>query len=87
MDRENVDYIVVHLDVDAIGGSLYPLANVPNFTSAGFEAIMAALEVFLQSEKAARLVIAEINPGHDPSAEMTRRLVDGVVPFLGARRM
>lgn len=84
--EERVDYVVVHLDVDAIDGSVFPLANVPNFTGAGFAAVMAALEVFLQSEKAAGLVVAVVNPDHDPGAEMTGRLVGEVVRLLAARR-
>lgn len=84
--EKRVDHIIVHLDVDSIDASLYPLANVPNFTGAAFEAIMKALEVFLGSEKAAALVIAEVNPDHDPGAKMTERLVDEVTGYLASRR-
>lgn len=84
--EDRVDYIVVHLDVDAIDVFWYPLANIPNFSGAGFEAVMAALEVFLGSEKAAALVVAEVNPDHDPGAKMMERLVDEIVKFLSARR-
>lgn len=81
-----VDRILVHLDVDSIDGSMWPLANVPNFTGAGFEDIMKAVEVFLQSRKVGGLVIAEVNPDHDPGATMTAQLVDAVVSYLAARR-
>lgn len=60
--------------------------DVPNFTCAGFEDIMKALNVFLQSRKTAGLVIAEANPDHEPGATMTRQLVDAVVKYLAARR-
>lgn len=84
--EDRVDAIVVHLDVDAIDAGLFPLANVPNFTGAGFEAVMGALGVFLGSAKAVGLVVAEVNPDHDPGAAMTGRLVAEVVKYLGARR-
>jgi arginase len=77
--EERVDHIIVHLDVDVIDPGEFPLCNVPNWTGLGFEECMAALKVFLKSEKAVALSVAEVNPDHDPGLEMTGRLVDEIV--------
>lgn len=84
--EEQVDHIIVHLDVDSIDAGLYPLANVPNFTGTGFEDVMRALEIFVGSQKTKSLVVAEVNPDHDPGARMTERLVDKVVEYLAERK-
>ncbi|KAF2727032.1 Arginase/deacetylase [Polyplosphaeria fusca] len=80
--EERVDYIVIHLDVDVIDPGEFPLCNVPNWTGLGFEETMAALKVFLKSEKTVALSVAEVNPDHDPQLEMTGRLVDQIVNGL-----
>lgn len=80
-----VDTIVVHLDVDSIDPSMFPLANVPNFTGVTFEQMMRALRVFVGSRKVGVLTIAEVNPDHDPGLEMIGRLTDQVVQMLAAR--
>ena len=41
--EDKVDCIFVHLDVDAIDGTTFPLANIPNRTGAGFEQVMTAM--------------------------------------------
>ncbi len=46
---------------------------------------MAALEIFLASEKVCALSIAEVNPDHDPGLKMTTRLVDSLVCALRGR--
>lgn len=81
-----VDHILVHLDVDAIDASLFPLANAPQRTGAGFKEVMRAVRVFLGNEKVIGLTVAEVNPDHDPGLEMTSRLVDKVVDILRERR-
>ena len=83
--QDRVDHILVHLDVDVIDASLFPLANVPNRTGVDFDKIMQAVNVFISSEKACGLVIAEVNPDHDPGLKMTNRLVDEVVKILKAK--
>lgn len=70
-----MDYILVHFDVDVINPGEYPLGNVPNWTGVGFDEIMTALKLFLKSPKAVGLIIAEVNPDHDPGLRMTGRLV------------
>ena len=77
--EERVDRIVVHLDVDSIDATIFPLANLPQYTGAGFPEIMSAVKVFLSSKKTAALVIAEVNPDHDPGLKMTNRLVNELV--------
>ncbi|CAG9948469.1 unnamed protein product [Clonostachys rosea f. rosea IK726] len=84
--EENTDIIMVHFDVDSIDPRLFPLANVPNFTGVTFEQMMAALRVFLASDKVAGLTIAEVNPGHDPDLSMVNRLSEEVVQMLSSRR-
>ncbi|KAH7070996.1 hypothetical protein FB567DRAFT_213084 [Paraphoma chrysanthemicola] len=84
--EDRVDVIVVHLDVDAIDPGTFPLANVPNYTGVEFDAMMGALGVFLASEKVGGLVVAEVNPDHDPGLEMVGRLTGEIVRMLAARR-
>lgn len=74
--------IVAHLDVDSIDPRMFPLANLPNFTGVSFENMMEALRVFMGSSKIGGLVIAEVNPDHDPELKMTERLTDEVVSML-----
>ncbi|VUC29476.1 unnamed protein product [Clonostachys rosea] len=83
--EENTDIIMVHLDVDSIDPSLFPLANLPNFTGVKFEQMMAALGVFLASDKVAGLTIAEVNPDHDPGLGMVERLSGEIVRMLASR--
>lgn len=82
---DRVDHVLIHLDVDAIDGTTYPLANIPNRTGVGFDEILSALKIFLASKKVCGLVIAEVNPDHDPGLKMTDKLIDGLVGALGAR--
>lgn len=73
---------MVHLDVDVIDPDQFPLCNVPSFTGVGFAETMAAIKVFLKSEKCVALSLAEVNPDHDPGLEMTGRLADEIVDGL-----
>ena len=82
--EDRVDYIVVHLDVDVIDPGQFPLCNVPSWTGLGFEETMAAVKVFLKSDKSVALSVAEMNPDHDPGLEMTGRLVDEIVHGLSS---
>ncbi|ETS79928.1 hypothetical protein PFICI_07457 [Pestalotiopsis fici W106-1] len=84
--EERVDIIVVHLDVDSIDPRMFPLANVPNHTGVEFHQMMQALRVILYSEKVGALVVAEVNPNHDPGLDMTERLTDSIVDILTERR-
>ena len=85
VEDQKVDVVVVHLDVDAIDPSFFPLANIPNFTGVAFDQMMRALKVFMESEKVGGLVVAEVNPDHDPGLEMTGVLMDSIVGMLKAR--
>ncbi|KAF2152143.1 Arginase/deacetylase [Myriangium duriaei CBS 260.36] len=80
--EERVDHIIVHLDVDVIDPGQFPLCNVPNWTGLGFEETMAAVKIFLKSDKAVALSVAEVNPDHDPRLKMTESLVDKIVDAL-----
>lgn len=83
--EERVDYIFVHLDVDAIDATAFPLANIPNRTGAGFEQVMAAMKIFLSSPKACGICVAEVNLDHDPGLKMTEMLIDNLVEGLKGR--
>jgi arginase len=80
--EDRVDFILVHLDVDVIDPQQFPLCNVPNWTGLGFEEVIDAVKVFLDSEKSVGLSVAEVNPDHDPELKMTTRLVDEIVSSL-----
>lgn len=80
------DVIFVHLDVDAIDAGMFPLANVPNFSGLGFEAVMGAVGVFLGSGKVRGLCVGEVNPDHDPKGEMVGMLVERLVQGMSGRR-
>ena len=69
-----MDYILLHLDVDVIDPGEYPLGNVPNYTGVGFSEIMTALKLFLKSSKIVGLIVAEVNPDHDPRAAYDREI-------------
>jgi arginase len=84
--EERVDYILLHLDVDVIDPGEFPLGNVPNWTGVGFSETMTALRLFLKSSKIVGLIIAEVNPDHDPGLDMTRKLVHEVVEGLKERK-
>lgn len=83
--EERVDIILVHLDVDAIDGDTFPLANLVNRTGVDFEKHMQAMKIFLASKKVQGLSVAEVNPDHDPGLKMTTRLVDGLVAAFKER--
>lgn len=85
LEENGVDDILVHLDVDAIDASSFPLANVPNFSGCGFEEILTAVKVCLSSERVSGLVIAEVNPAHDPGSHMMKRLVDQLIEGFASR--
>ena len=80
--EERVDYIFVHLDVDAIDATTFPLANIPNRTGAGFEQVMTAMKIFLGSPKLCGLCVAEVNVDHDPGFKMSTMLIDELVKGL-----
>lgn len=79
MEEHAVDVYLLHLDVDAIDATLFPLANVGNRTGVGFEGIMNAVKVFLGSGRCVGLCVAEVNPSHDPGGVMVVKLVEELV--------
>nr|OQO28577.1 hypothetical protein B0A51_05624 [Rachicladosporium sp. CCFEE 5018] len=83
--EERVDVILVHYDVDSIDGGSFPLANVPQFTGVGIEESLRALKVLVSGSKVAGLMVAEVNPDHDPGLGMTGKLVEGIVDAFKAR--
>lgn len=85
--QDKVDVIFVHLDVDSIDPQLFPLANVPNFTGVGFETMMCALSAMLHCPKVGGLMVAEVNPDHDPDGGMVTKLTDAIVGILASRRV
>ncbi|KAK4497926.1 hypothetical protein PRZ48_010581 [Zasmidium cellare] len=85
-EAQGVDLFLLHLDVDAIDATLFPLANVGNRTGAGFESVMSAVKVFLGSGRCGGLCVAEVNPNHDPGGVMVGRLVGELVGAFEGRR-
>ena len=83
--EERVDYIFVHFDVDAIDPTVFPLANVPNRTGAGFEQVMTAMKIFLSIPKVCGICVAEVNVDHDPGLKMAGMLIDELVEGLKSR--
>ncbi len=73
------DGVFVHFDVDVISSAEFPLGNFPHYDGLTFKEAIAALEIFVKSEKLVGLVITEVNPGNDGSGEMVEKLVDGIV--------
>ena len=84
-EDQEIDTILVHLDVDSIDAGQFPLANVPNYTGASFESIMKAVKECLKHDRVAGLVVAEVNPDHDPGLSMTKRLVNELVSAFESR--
>ena len=88
MVRRTSGNILLHLDVDVIDPGKYPSGNFPCWKGVGFTEIMTALKLFLKSTKVGGLLVAEVNPDHDPGLRMTSRLVDEVVQgFKGRMNM
>lgn len=83
--EERCDKVFVHFDVDAISSAMFPLGNFPHYNGLTFEEAMAALEVFVKSEKLVGLVVTEVNPNNDGSGNMVGELVDGVVEAFRLR--
>jgi arginase len=80
-----VDIIYVHFDVDVIDSGEFPLANYPHYAGLMFDEAMAALKVFLASDRVKGLTVTEVNPNNDPSGQMVERLVDGIVDAMDGR--
>ncbi|KAF2173586.1 hypothetical protein M409DRAFT_15865 [Zasmidium cellare ATCC 36951] len=78
-EAQGVDCFLLHLDVDAIDATLFPLANVGNRTGVGFEGVLAAVRTFLGSRRCGGLCVAEVNPDHDPGGVMVGALVEELV--------
>ncbi|OQO11116.1 hypothetical protein B0A48_05371 [Cryoendolithus antarcticus] len=84
--EDRVDVILVHYDVDSIDAGSFPLANVPQFTGVKIEDSLRAFTVLLGGPKIGGLMVAEVNPDHDPGLSMTGKLVEGIVDAFKARR-
>ncbi|KAK6438913.1 hypothetical protein LTR95_004887 [Oleoguttula sp. CCFEE 5521] len=84
--EDRVDVILVHYDVDSIDAGSFPLANVPQFTGVKIDDSLRALTVLLGGAKVGGLMVAEVNPDHDPGLSMTGKLVEGIVDAFKARR-
>lgn len=85
LEDNSVDEILVHFDVDSIDAGDFPLANVPNYSGATFEKVLAAIKTCLNNKKVTGLVVAEVNPDHDPGSIMMQRLTDALVEGFESR--
>ncbi len=82
--ERTADSILVHFDVDVIDFDDFPAADLAHRQGLSFADAMAALRVFLASEKLAGLVITEFNADRDPDGKLAHRFVDAVGSALEA---
>ena len=80
--ESQVDYILVHFDVDVIDCRDFPAADFLHEHGLPFDDAMAVLKIFTRSSKFAGLVITEFNSDRDHDGLLARRLVDALVPIL-----
>ncbi|MDG4829416.1 arginase family protein [Solwaraspora sp. WMMD1047] len=77
--------LLLHLDVDVIDYPGFPLADCPRYHGGlAFPEAMAAVAAAAAHPGLACLTITEANPDHDPTGELTRRLVAGWVGAVAA---
>src|ERR1700736_3367586 len=74
--EERARAIAVHFDVDVMDSAEIPLADWPHYDALSFGDAMRCLSVFVGSPKLAALVVAEINPDHDPDGLLLRQFID-----------
>ncbi|KAE9376604.1 Arginase/deacetylase, partial [Stipitochalara longipes BDJ] len=77
--EDRCDGVFVHFDVDVISSAEFPLGNFPHYDGLAFEEAIAALKVFVASEKLVGLVITEVNPGNDGMVRCLRGLLMGLL--------
>lgn len=67
--ESKVGRFVLHLDVDVISFTDFPIANVPtHHVGLTFEQAMECVEVFASSDNCVGAVVTEINPNHSTEA-------------------
>jgi arginase len=77
--------LLLHLDVDVIDYPSFPLADCPRYHGGlAFSEAMAAVAAAAAQPGLACLTITEVNPDHDPTGELTRRLVAGWAAAVAA---
>ena len=79
-----VEHVLVHFDVDVIGGRDFPAADVLHDNGLSFDEVMDTLTVFASSRKFVGLVITEFNSERDEDGRLARRLVDALGKALSA---
>jgi arginase len=69
--------LLCHLDVDVIDYASFPLADCPRYHGGlSLADTLDAVQAAAAHPGLACLTITEVNPGHDPSGELTRELVN-----------
>jgi arginase len=75
--------ILVHLDVDVIDSTDFPLADFPHFNEGlAYEDAITALRAFCAQGAFGGLVVTEINPHRDVDGSLVDRLVGDLVDVL-----
>ena len=69
-NRQEVDSILIHFDVDVIDFDDFPVGDVPHYHGLSFDEAMSALKVFVASRKFGALVITKFNADRDPDGTL-----------------
>jgi arginase len=75
--------IVVHFDVDAVDSRDLPLANFPHYgTGVPLDVAGQVLRTLLAADGVCALVLAEVNPTHDPTGDQLDRYLTTVTAAI-----
>ncbi|MGO8960849.1 MAG: arginase family protein [Streptosporangiaceae bacterium] len=81
--RRSAGPVIVHFDVDVVDSADLPLGNFPHYGSGvRLEHAGSCLRVLLADPACAGLVLAEVNPSHDPHGGQLARYVSAVAAAL-----
>lgn len=84
--ERRVDHFLVHFDVDVVDFDDFPAADVPHKPGISLLEAQEALRVFVQSPKAAGLVVTEFNGRRDTDESLAPRLNEALQNALARRR-
>lgn len=84
---DRYDRLLVHLDVDVLAFTDFPIAeNTRRCDGLTFDQLAAALRILLQAPNLRALTITEVNPDHAPDeARSFRRLINALAAALSSR--
>jgi arginase len=82
MLESKANKMFVHLDVDFIGGSDMPAADIPHESGLSFNEAAAALKIFIRSKGFVGMEITEFNAAEDKQGRFANILVELLVSAL-----